>query len=661
MTDDLTPQDLPNKEESLGDSVDAVQQSTDPLTASNDAPTDDSNPIVEAEPLPATEEQFLETVSASDDAATTETSEPEEDLSSLTRDQLVERLEQYAAEADVPRFKAPIQSIRDMLSQIIAQEKQTALDKFLEEGGNRDDFKPVPDPLEDRFNKAIRKFNKRRLEYQEQQEKQRKVSLDEKREILGLLKDLIQNEENMNKAFERFHELQARWRAAGPVPASDAKDLQLTYKFFIDKFYDFIKINRELQDLDQRRNMEMKLTICEQAEELMLEPSINTAFRKLQMLQDKWRETGPVPRDKKDEVWDRFKAACDKIFERRREHEKQFDELRKTNLDAKTQLCEQVEALKPAADGKHKEWQDVTAKLLELQAQWRKIGHAGKEHNDSVWSRFRTACDALFKSKNDYYQKRKQEYAANLQLKTELCIQAEALKENTDWKATSEELKRLQEEWKKIGFAGDRQSEKIWKRFRSACDAFFANKTEHFNNRDKDNDENLQKKNELILRIEQYVLGEDHRAAFEELKAFQREWNAIGLVPIKKKDDVNGRFKQAIDAQFAKIKSSDRPRSSYQPRNESFQRAGGADSKGGDPERRSLLNRISELKNDVQIWENNIGFFAKSKTADKLKSEFESKISQAKKEIDALMGKLKGSEPAPKPSSDNESTPGDAS
>ncbi len=658
MTDELTPQDLPEKEESLGDSIDAVHQSNDSLTEPNDSVADDSNQITEAEPLPATEEQFLETVSASDDVAAAETSEPEEDLSSLTRDQLVERLEQYAAESDVPRFKARIQSIRDLLSQIIAQEKQSALDKFLEEGGNRDDFKPVPDPLEERFNKALRKFNKRRLEFQEQQEKQRKASLDEKREILGLFKDLIQNEENMNKAFERFHELQARWRAAGPVPSADAKDLQLTYKFFIDKFYDFIKINRELQDLDQRRNMEMKLSICEQAEELMLEPSINTAFRKLQTLQDKWRETGPVPRDKKDEVWDRFKGACDKIFDRRREHEKQFDELRKANLDAKTQLCEQVEALKPAAEGKHKEWQDVTAKLLELQAQWRKIGHAGKEHNDTVWGRFRSACDALFKLKNDYYQKRKQEYAANLQLKTELCIQAEALRENTDWKATSEELKRLQEEWKKIGFAGDRQSEKIWKRFRAACDAFFANKTEHFNNRDKDNDENLQKKNELITRIEQYVPGDDHRAAFEELKAFQREWNAIGLVPIKKKDDVNGRFKQAIDAQFAKLKSSDRPRGSYQPRSESYQRTTGTDAKGGDPERRSLLNRISELKNDVQIWENNIGFFAKSKTADKLKSEFESKINQAKKEIDVLMGKLKGPEPAPKPTTDSESSSG---
>lgn len=651
MTDDLTPQDVPSNEDSLGNSDDAVHQPNDTYSETNSSSVEESNQVLEAEPLPATEEQFLQSDATTGEVVAAETLEPEEDLSTLTREQLVDRLEQYVAENEVPRFKERIHSIRDLVSQIIAHEKQAALDKFLEDGGNRDDFKPAMDPLEDRFNKALRKFNKRRLEYQEQQEKQRKASLDEKRDILGQLKDLIQNEENMNKAFDRFHELQARWRAAGPVPAADAKDLQLTYKFFIDKFYDFIKINRELQDLDQRRNLDMKLNICEQAEELMLEPSINTAFRKLQMLQDKWRETGPVPRDKKDEVWDRFKGACDKVFERRREHEKQFDEKRKANLDAKTQLCEQAEALKPAADSKHKEWQDITAKLLELQAQWRKVGHAGKEHNDSIWTRFKNACDALFKSKNDYYQKRKQEYAANLQLKTELCIQAEALKDNTDWKATSEELKRLQEEWKKIGFAGDRQSEKIWKRFRAACDAFFANKTEHFNSRDKDNEENLNKKNELIARIEQYVPGDDHRAAFEELKAFQREWNAIGLVPIKKKDDVNGRFKQAIDAQFAKLKSTDRPRGSYQPRNDSFQRSS-QDAKGGDPERRSLLNRISELKNDVQIWENNIGFFAKSKTADKLKSEFESKINQAKKEIDLLMGKLKGPEPAPKPSGD---------
>ena len=640
MNDELTPQEGASSEESMGISESAENQVSEisAIEAVPDAATEEVAP----EPLPATEEQFMETATPEATIQQSEELEPEEDLSTLSREQLVDRLEQYASEQETPRFKDRVNSIRDNLSQSFTHEREAALAKFIEDGGNRDDFKPAADPLEERFSKALKKYNKRRIEYQEQQEKQRKVSLDEKREILGLLKDLIQNEENMNKAFERFHELQARWRAAGPVPSADAKDLQMSYKFLIDKFYDYIKINRELQDLDQRRNLEMKLRLCEQAEELILDSSISNAFKKLHTLQDKWRETGPVPRDKKDEVWDRFKAACDKVFERRREYEQQFEEKRKVNLEAKTALCEQVEALKPAAESKHKEWQEITAKLLELQAAWRKIGHAGKEHNDGIWTRFRMACDNLFKSKNDFYSRRKQEYAANLQLKTELCIQAEALQENTDWKSTSEELKRLQEEWKKIGFAGDRQSEKIWKRFRSACDAFFAKKSEHFSSRDKDNEENLVKKNELIAKIEAYAPGDDHHASFEELKAFQREWNAIGLVPIKQKDDVNARFKQAIDAQFAKLKSSDRPRSSYQPKTQFVSKA--SSDKGGDPERRSLLNRISELKNDVQIWENNIGFFAKSKTADKLKSEFEDKISKAKKEIGALMDKLKGPE-----------------
>jgi hypothetical protein len=645
MNDALTPHDGASSENPLGNGENAVNQNTE--SSQMAAALEVSNADIESTPapLPATEEQFMEATPI-DATAPTEELEPEEDLSTLTKDQLVERLEQYAAEQEVPRFKDRVNTIRENLSQIFSQDKSAALDKFLEEGGNRDDFKPVPDSLEERFNKALRKFNKRRVEFQEQVDKQRKVSLDEKREILGLLKDLIQHEENMNKAFERFHELQAKWRAAGPVPSADAQDLQMNYKFLIDKFYDFIKINRELQDLDQRRNLDMKLRLCEQAEELLLDSSTNGAFKKLYALQDKWRETGPVPREKKDEIWDRFKAACDKIFDRRREHEQQFEEKRKANLDAKTALCDQVEALKPTAEAKHKDWQDITAKLLELQASWRKIGHAGKAQNDAIWTRFRSACDVLFKSKNDYYQKRKQEYAANLQLKTELCIQAEGLKENTDWKSTSEELKRLQEEWKKIGFAGDRQSEKIWKRFRAACDAFFASKTQHFSNRDKDNDENLVKKNELIARIESYEAGTDHQAAFEELKAFQREWNAIGLVPIKQKDDVNTRYKKAIDAQFTKIKSSDRPRGMYQPRGEQSSRV--HSDKGGDPERRSLLNRISELKNDVQIWENNIGFFAKSKTADKLKTEFEDKISKAKREIGNLMEKLKDKD-TPKP------------
>jgi triphosphoribosyl-dephospho-CoA synthetase len=628
----------------INDEIKSEEPSSTPDTPSESGKETDHDPV------PESEEQFMGKKSeVTDESTEDEEPEPhdEDDYSSMDREELLKLLENFVDEVEVPRFKVKIASIRDVLSSAFEQEKEQLLANFLEEGGNRDDFQPAVNPLEERFSKALKKFYKKRTEYHEQQEKQRKENLEKKHNILSQFRDLIQNEDNMGQAFEKFHGLLAEWRAVGPVPAAAVQDLQLNYKFLIDKFYDYIKINRELQELDQRHNLDIKLTLCEQAEELYLEPSINTAFRKLHHLQDRWRETGPVPRDKKDEIWDRFKVACDKLFEKRKQYIEQATEKRKQNLEAKIVLCETVEAIKTEENWKHKDWQEATEKISEIQASWRKIGRADKNDNDSVWTRFKAACDVFYKAKNDFYQKRKQEYTSNLQLKTELCIQAEALQNSQEWRATTAELKRLQEEWKKIGHVGERHSEKIWKRFRTACDTFFKNKSEHFAEQDKDQDQNLVKKNELVTSIENYEPGADLNAAFEELKGFQRAWSEIGMVPLKEKDTINSRYKNAIDRQFDRIKKADGGRGRYQQ--QQARRTGGKthhgshrhdDSSSMSSERRSLLNKIAELKNDVQVWENNIGFFGKSKNADKLKEEFEARIANARKEIESLKEKL---------------------
>ncbi|MDQ3050619.1 MAG: DUF349 domain-containing protein [Bacteroidota bacterium] len=626
--------------------VDVDRAATEPATAKTTAAETD---VAEADitetvkPIPVSEEQFLETegVVIADEAHEEAEGEPvEEDYSTYSIEDLVALLEKYVAELEVPKFKTRIANIRNYLSNIFAAAAEVAREKFLEEGSVKEDFAPPADPLEDRFHQAIKKFNKKRVEYNERLEKQRQENLVAKNDILGLLKDLIQNEVNMNKAFERFHELQAKWRSVGPVPSASVKDLQMTYKFLIDKFYDFIKINRELQDLDQRRNLEAKLHLCEQADELLMESSLNNAFRKLHQIQDKWRETGPVPRDKKNEIWDRFKATCDKLFERHKEYLDQASVQRAKNYEEKTALCDAVEAFKTEESWKHKDWQEATAKIGELQASWKKIGPADKKVNDEIWNRFKTACDAFYKSKNDFYHKRKQEYAANMQMKTELCIQAEALQASNDWKSTTAELIRLQQEWKKTGPVGEKHSEKIWKRFRTACDAFFTHKSEHFSSMDKEHDENLIKKIAFIEELEKFIPGEDTNANFEELKGYQRRWSEMGMVPMNKKDEINNRYKTIIDGHFDKLKASsgDRPKNRYVQKSD-YVRNHEAPRKGDD-ERRVLTNKITELKNDVQVWENNIGFFAKSKNAEKLKSEFEEKINQAKAEISKLKSKL---------------------
>lgn len=614
---------------------------------SGDEVTAKATPEPEHKALPDSEEHFMDSHTPhADEESTDEDSdhdeaESDEDISALSVEEQVALLEKYVDEVEVPRFKARIAAIRDLLQQSFSHLRDDMLNAYLEDGGVRDDFEPAPNPLEVRFDEAIRKFNKKRVDYHKNVEKERSSNLEGKREILNQLKDLIQNEENMNKAFDRFHELQAAWRALGPVPSADVRDLHMTYKVMVDKFYDFIKINRELQELDQRRNLESKLLLCEQAEALLLEPGVNNALKALHQIQDKWRETGPVPRDKKDEIWDRFKTACDKLFDKRREVVQVANEQRQKNYDAKVKLCEEAEALVTDENFKHKDWQETTEKIAAIQAAWKKTGRADKKVNDEIWARFKKACDVFYKAKNEFYNQRKQEFASNLQLKTELCIQAEALQNNTDWKTTTAELIKLQEQWKNIGHVGERQSDKIWKRFRKACDAFFKNKAAHFADRDKDFEENYVKKTELISRIEQFNPGENHQQSFEELKNFQREWSELGMVPMNKKEEINKKYKTVIDAQFDKIKisSADRQKMRYQNKLEHIRNT--HDPKRMDGEKRFLLNKIAELKNEVQTWENNIGFFAKSKNADKLKQEFEEKIAKAKEEIGQLQTKLK--------------------
>ncbi|HEX5002912.1 MAG TPA: DUF349 domain-containing protein [Bacteroidia bacterium] len=608
-----------------------------------DQQKENSEPVVSGE-MQSTEEQFLEAVPESNEDHSSDNEEehdPEIDFSSLNKEELVDILTKLVEENDVQSVKARFNAAKDLAASLFSQEQEDALNKFIEDGGIKDDFSPVPDPLFEQFNKAIKLFGRKRAEFAEQIEKQRSANLDAKSAILKELKELIQNEENMKKAFDAFHELQARWRATGPVPAGNVRDIQMTYKFLVDKFYDYIRINKELQDLDHRHNLDSKIQLCEQAEELLLEPSLNAALKKLHNLQDKWREVGPVPREQKDEIWDRFKGVCDKIFTKRKEYLAATAVKFEQNLVAKAKLCEVAEAVIPEENWKHKQWQEASKVLADLQTEWKKSGPVSKKAGDEIWARFRIPFDRFFKLKNEFYHQRKQEMAANLQQKTELCIQAEALQNSTDWKSTTAELIRLQQEWKKTGPVNERQSEKIWKRFRTACDLFFQNKSTHFSDVDKQQVENLEKKRKLIEEVEAFVPGGNNGADIEQLKAFQRAWSETGLVPIAQKDEIQKRYRAAIDAHFDKLKlpyeEKQRFRNSGKPEHHRSGDSGGKI----DYERRSLLSKVAELKNDVQVWENNIGFFARSKNAEALKKEFEEKISVARKEIERLGALLK--------------------
>ena len=346
--------------------------------------------------------------------------------------------------------------------------------------------------------------------------------------------------------------------------------------------------------------------------------------------------------ENKNEIWERFKAASDKVFERKQQYLGEQKEKYDKNLAEKNALCVRAEELSQGTWHKSSEWQEKIKELLELQAGWKKTGFAGKEDNDKIWQRFKAAFDTFFQKKKEYYARAKEVHNTNLQKKTELCIHAEALMNSTDWKSTTNDLKRLQADWKTIGHAGEFQERKIFNRFRKACDTFFENKSKHFASQDQTQEENYQRKIQLIQQIESFSPGNNQVENIENLKDFQRTWMDLGLVPMSKKEEINARYKKAIDQQFnnLRIDDSERSRMRYSQKLENFRSKPGGGKEKMDDEKRFLMNKISALKNDVSLWENNIGFFAKSKNADALKKEFEEKISKAKEEIKSLHEKM---------------------
>jgi hypothetical protein len=579
--------------------------------------------------------------------------EPAEDFGHMSKDDLASKMESFSREEDVNAVKNRVQAVREVFQQILNHERDAALAAFLEKGGIKEEF-DYKDPLEEKFFNAYKHFQKRRSDFVLGQEKIRTENLRLKNEVLQQMKNILQKEEDMSKAFNEFHDLQAKWRSIGPVPPKHMNDLWMTYKLYSDRFFEFIKLNRELQDLEMKKNLEMKMQLCERAEELLLEPSLNKALQEIQGLQVKWREIGAVPREKRTEIWLRFKAAVDKIFENKRSYLDSQKQVFESNLKAKQELIGKAEELLKENFERHNNWQEGLQRLLNLQAEWRKIGPAGKEHNDEVWTRFKGFCDQFFRSKDNFYKAKKQEYSTNLQKKTDLCVQAEALQESNDWKSTANELIRLQQEWKQIGPAGDK-NEKVWQRFKAACDGFFQRKSAHFADQDQAQEANLAQKNALITEVEQYALPSDPNEAIEQLKSFQRRFTEIGLVPHKQKDDIQQRFRTAIQLHFDALKSTPEyrqsarersPRPDFRERTERAPRGTGFDRgsrTGGAPEseeQRNLMSKMSKLNGEVQVWENNLGFFANSKNASALRQEYEARIQQARDEIKKIKDRL---------------------
>lgn len=506
---------------------------------------------------------------------------------------------------------------------------------FFEENGADAEYKPQTDEAEIRFKELYNIYRTKRDEATALSDKEKEENYNAKLAIIEELKALVDSEEALNTTFAKFHDLQARWRAIGQVPQARVSDLYETYNLHIENFYDYVKINKELRDLDWKRNLEAKTALCEQAEALSEATAIVEAFHKLQKLHEEWREIGPVSMEHKEGLWERFKAASTIINRRHQEHFESIKAQQINNFERKAALCEEIEKIVAEAPTSHKAWNKASERIQAIQAEWRTIGFAPKKDNNKVYDRFRAACDKFFEVKHNFYSEAKDDMAKNLEVKNALCERAEAIAERDDWAKATEELLALQAEWKQSGTVARKYADAVWKRFRAACDKFFERKSQHFSSVDNEYAANLAAKQSLLEEMAQAVVK-----SFEDIKAFQRRWSEIGFVPIRHKEELQKQYKAALDKLFATIRSADREQQINKFKNKvsSMREAG---DKRLRTEREKLYNRVKQLEQEIQTLENNIGFFAKSKGVEAMIAAVEEKIARAKQEMADAIERVK--------------------
>jgi hypothetical protein len=564
------------------------------------------------------------------------------DYANLTEVELINALRTLLASEDFESVREDIDAIKIYFFRLYRANIEAQKAAFAEAGGNLEEFKAEPDPYELDLRNLLKQYQDIRNEHNKRSDEIKENNLQKKYEIIEEIKSLINNKESINKTFHDFRELQNQWREIGSVPQAKLKDLWDTYHHHVENFYDFIKINKELRDLDLKKNLETKMEICEKSEELLVEPSIIKAFNVLQKYHEQWREVGPVPRDKKDELWERFKAATSIINKKHQDYFEGRKSEQKKNLDAKIALCEKVEEIANTDIDIHRDWDERSKELIELQKIWRTIGFAPKKENNKIYERFRIASDKFFDRKREFYNQNKEEQNTNLQLKTDLCMQAEALKDSTEWKKTADEFIAIQKAWKEIGPVPRKYSDIIWKRFRAACDFFFENKSKHFSSIDGEQLDNLRMKKELLEEVKQFSLSGDDGADLDKLKDFQRRFTDIGHVPFKDKDTIQNDFRDVINKHFDALRIDEKRRNLMKFKNKVVNNT--TTGRGQNKmrfEREKYMVKLKQMETDLALLDNNIGFFANTKNASALIDDVNQKIASTKEKIEFLKEKIR--------------------
>ncbi len=606
--------------------------------------TDTHDTNLPEKPVELEEEKKAAEVS---EPATTETpaeevisEKPVEPVQKLTKEDILAKLKEIAEDVE-NTSKGDIDGLKQIFYKIHNAEQEAAKKQFIENGGVAEEFIPQTDTVEEEFKNIMSVIKEKRSSLTAEQEKQKELNLQIKLSIIEELKELVESPDDANKSYTEFKKLQQQWNEIKLVPQAKVNELWKNYQLYVEKFYDLLKLNNEFREYDFKKNLEIKTHLCEAAEKLADEPDVVSAFHQLQKLHQEFRDTGPVAKELRDEVWARFKVASTNVNRRHQQHFEALKETEQNNLDQKTVICEIIESIDYTELNNFASWENKTQEIIALQNKWKTIGFAPQKMNVKIFERFRKACDEFFHKKGDFFKTLKEGMNENLDKKRALCEKAEALKDSTDWKATADELTKLQKEWKTIGPVAKKYSDAVWKRFISACDYFFEQKNKATSSQRSVEQENLEKKKAILDKLAAIDENMDTDEATQLVRDLMKEWNNIGHVPFKEKDRIYKSYHSQIDKLFDRfnISASNKKLSNFKSTISSIQE--------GSPqalyrEREKLVRTLENMKNELQTYENNLGFLtASSKKGNSLLTEINRKVEKLKADIDLVKEKIK--------------------
>lgn len=562
--------------------------------------------------------------------------QPEEDIK--TKEDIMARLTKLAVDETVEISREEIAHLKQRFYAIRKLEQEAELAAHLAEGKDAESFLPSLDPTEEEFKTMMNTVRERKAALAAAEEEERNKNLTRKLALIEELNTISADTDNVNRAFPRVKEIQAEFKEIGEVPATEATDLWKNYQAAVEQFYDQLKVNKDLRDYDFRKNLELKTLLCEEAEKLNDEEDIVLAFKRLQNLHDEWRQTGPVAKEVREEIWARFKDASTLV---NKKYQGFFEERKARELEnekAKTEICERVEALDFSSLKTYSAWDEMTKQILAAQEDWKKLGFASRKANNALFTRFRSVCDRFFTLKAEHYREMKEELATNLAKKTALCEKAEALKDSTDWKKTADELVRLQKEWKTIGTVPKKHSDNIWHRFQAACDAFFESRKANLSESRAAEQVNLKAKREIIAALKEIPLDANRAEMMPKVKELQAKWQTIGHVPMREKDKLYDEYRAACDALYNRLGRDRGGRSRF----EDVINEMGTDEQKLYRERERILRAFEIKRNELKTYENNLGFLSsKSKSGDSMVREMERRIQRIKDDLASIEEKIK--------------------